>query len=659
MFEKLKRPRKPQLDKELQEYKELMEVPSSFDDGFSLSAFWGAVFIALVMIPGAIYMELIAGMGVGAAAQWVTVILFIELAKRANRHLKKAEVFILFYMAGSILAGSSTTLLFRQFFCRSEAAAVFGLAGLFPSWVVPENLDELPRTFFRKEWLLPLLLFAFQRFMSKIDTDILGYGLFRMTSDVEKLPFPLAPMQAEGMMTLAEDFSETEQKSKSWRWRYFSIGVALGLAFGFVYLGIPAITGLFLPSPIQIFPIPFVDWTPQTGEFLPATATGLAFDLGSVILGMVMPFFAMVGSFIGLIITFVLNPALYDFHILHSWKPGQSTVETLFNNNVDFYFSFGIGLSLAIAVIGIISVLRSRSVKLEKKEKTAIEIPPGRGDIPNWLFIGTYIFSSALFITISGFLIDFHKGVMLVMLFFAFLYTPIISYVTARLEGLAGQVVEVPYIREIAFILSGYQGMAVWYIPIPMANYGTQTVFYKTAELTGTKFSSIWKADLLLFPIILLATIGFSSFIFSLAEIPSAVYPYTQEIWEFTAKNAALVYSSTMGGYSPFFEAFRGVFIAAGLVTGLLSFGTFALFSAPTTLCYGIVRGFNQTMPHTVIPEFIGAVLGRFYFQKKYGKNWKKYIIVISAGYFVGAGLMSMLCVGIVFLSKASGVLPY
>ena len=55
----------------------------------------------------------------------------------------------------------------------------------------------------------------------------------------------------------------------------------------------------------------------------------------------------------------------------------------------------------------------------------------------------------------------------------------------------------------------------------------------------------------------------------------------------------------------------------------------------------------------------IGAMLGRFYFQKKYGKNWKKYIIVISAGYFVGAGLMSMLCVGVVFLSKASGVLPY
>lgn len=105
---------------------------------------------------------------------------------------------------------------------------------------------------------------------------------------------------------------------------------------------------------------------------------------------------------------------------------------------------------------------------------------------------------------------------MIVMLFFGYIYTPLISYVTARLEGLAGQVVEVPYIREISFILSGYTGLAVWFIPIPMANYGAQTVFYKTAELTGTSFRSIWKVDILLFPIILIATIGFSSFVFSL-----------------------------------------------------------------------------------------------------------------------------------------------
>ncbi len=651
-----------QLDKELQEYKNLMEVPSHFDDGFTLSAFFGAIFIALVMIPGAVYMQLIAGVGIGAAAQWVTVILFIELAKRANATLKKAEIFILFYMAGAVIASGNTDLLFRQFMVRSEAATSFGLLDHFPEWYAPSNISELRNTFFQKAWLPPILLIIFHGILAKIDTTVLGYGLFRMTSDVEKLPFPMAPMQAQGMMTLAEDFSDNgEQAHSSWRWRSFSIGGAIGMAFGFLYMGIPTLSGAFLTNTIQIFPIPFVDWTPNTAKILPAVATGLAFDLGNVILGMVLPFFAMVGSFIGLIITFVLNPILFHMRLLPSWREQQSTVETLFNNNVDFYFSFGIGLSLAIAIIGIISVIRSTSRRPDAtpEEIKANEIPKDRGDIPNWLFLTSYITTCTTYILVSGWLIDWHKGVMIVLLFFGFVYTPLISYVTARLEGLAGQVVEVPYIREISFILSGYEGLAVWFIPMPTANYGVQTVFYKTAELTGTSFRSIWKVDALLYPIIMLASIGFASFIFTLGDIPSAAYPYTMEIWEFNAKNAALIYSSTLGYYSPFSEAFRLSYIAIGTITGMISFGAFAFFSAPTTLCYGIVRGFNQTMPHSAIPQFIGAVLGQFVFRRKYGENWKRSIIVVSAGYFVGSGLISMLCVGIVFLSKSSSALPY
>lgn len=662
-----KKPHKSyQLDKELQEYKDLMEVPSTFDDGFSMSSLVGAVFVALIMIPGAIYMGLIAGVGIGPAAQWVTVILFVELAKRANVSLKKAQIFILFYMAGAVIfGGSGGSPLFTQFLVRSEAAMSFGLADLFPVWVAPKNVAELKPTFMQAAWMPALALITFKFLFSRLDTVVLGYALFRMTSDVEKLPFPMAPMSAQGMLTLADDMNDSESAEKSWRWRAFSIGGAIGMVFGFIYMGIPALSGAFLKRTLQVFPIPFVDTTPQTGEILPAVATGLAFDLGQLILGMVMPYFAMVGSFLGLLITVVLNPILYHQRILYSWKPGQSTVETLFNNNVDFYFSFGIGLALAIAIVGIVSVVRTRGMKPASVENGVEEEykddkpDPSRGDMPNWLVLLVYLGCTMSYILVSGWLINWHRGVMIVMIFFGFFYTPIISYVTARLEGIAGQVVEVPFIREIAFILSGYKGIGVWFIPIPMANYGVQTVFYKTAELTGTSFRSIWKTDLFLYPIILIAMLGFSSYIFGFAPIPSSAYPYTQEIWEFDAKNASLIYSSTLGGYSPFTEAFRVLYIIIGMVVGVVGFASFAAFGAPTTLCYGIVRGFNQTMPHVVIPQFIGAVLGQFYFRNKFGPNWKKYIIVVSAGYFVGSGLISMLCVGIVFLAKSSNVLPY
>ena len=78
----------PQIDKELEEFRQVMEVPSTFEDGFNWTSLLGAVFVALLMVPGAIYMGLLAGIdSIGSASQWVTVILFIEVAKRAQKNL--------------------------------------------------------------------------------------------------------------------------------------------------------------------------------------------------------------------------------------------------------------------------------------------------------------------------------------------------------------------------------------------------------------------------------------------------------------------------------------------------------------------------------------------------------------------------------------------
>jgi len=40
-------------------------------------------------------------------------------------------------------------------------------------------------------------------------------------------------------------------------------------------------------------------------------------------------------------------------------------------------------------------------------------------------------------------------------------------------------------------------------------------------------------------------------------------------------------------------------------------------------------------------------------------KQWRQYAPVLSAGYFCGAGLTTMLCIGIMFLSKSIIKLPY
>lgn len=652
------------LDKELEQFRTIMEVPSKFEEGFRFSSFLGALFLALVMVPGALYMELIAGVGVGPAAQWVTVILFIEIAKRANKRLSRAEIFILFYISGAIVSQHvHGTPLFTQFLVQSEAAVAQGIASDFPIWVAPggEALEE--RSFFQMAWLPALLLLSFRMFMGKIDHAILSYGLFRQTSDVEKLPFPLAPIGAQGIMALADDQDGSVDSKTPWRWRVFSIGGALGMIYALLYIALPTLSEPLLGSPLAIFPIPFVDLTPYTESYLPTAVLGITWDFSQLVIGMVMPFWAVFGSFIGAVMMTIANPILHDIGILgNTWQPGQNLVQTTFSNNVDFYFSFTIGVSLAVAIVGIASALHRRSMPIDKEtgiDPNAVVIPEGRGDISNRFVILFYLVSSALIIAVCGYLIDWHFGVMMVLLFYAFLYTPLISYVTARLEGLAGQVIEIPFIREMTFILSGYQGIAIWFIPIPKANYGAHTVFYRQAELTGTKFTSIWKAEALLFPIILVATIAFSSFIWSLGDIPGPRYPYTLKIWEFEAKNACLVFSSTLSGYSQFDEALNGWYVGIGLVFGGVAYSCLAALGAPILIFYGFVRGVGGTLVFMVATQFIGALLGRYYFERRYGENWKKYISVLTAGFFCGAGLIGMFCVGIVFLVGAVSNLPF
>ena len=143
----------------------------------------------------------------------------------------------------------------------------------------------------------------------------------------------------------------------------------MGLAFGLIYLFLPVISGALTGTAIQIFPIPFSDFTPKTGQYLPAFATGINWSLGNVIGGMVMPYWGMVGSFIGLIITLVANPLLYHYGILSDWKQGDDTIVTLFKNNIDFYFSLHIGIALAIALAGIYQVFRSMQNPAANKDK--------------------------------------------------------------------------------------------------------------------------------------------------------------------------------------------------------------------------------------------------------------------------------------------------
>ncbi len=675
-------------DKEMELFRQQMTPPGHFEDGFSWSALLGALFIGALMVPGAMYMTLLAGQGIGPAAQWVTLILFIEVARRANKTLGNAEIFTLFYLAGTVMITANMALgqfhgglsaLYFQFLAQSESFQAAGLSDQLPFWVVPSDPAVLEqRSLFMRAWLPCLGLIAFTMIIGRLDRMVLGYGLFRLTSDVERLPFPMAPIGAQGILALSEEQSEEswhesdKGRQRSWRWRVFSIGSVIGLVFGMIYLGLPTITGALLPEPITIIPIPFVDFTQQTGNYLPAAAVGLSFNLGDVLVGMILPFWAVTGTFIGLLVTLVANPTLYHFDILTSWTAGDNLQSTFFKCNLDFYFSFSIGVALAIAIAGAYAVTRRyRSHKKRKGlrgtegYKDEFAIPAGRGDIKTRFIFVSYFITSSLYILVSMLLLHVTDGfiywpVIGIMLFYAFVFTPIISYMSARLEGIAGQALTIPFVREATFILSGYHGVAIWFLPIPFHNYGQMTVFYRQAELTGTSFRSIWKAELLLVPIILIGGIGFAHVIWQMGEIPGPRYPFAQEWWEVTAAQQAIVFSSTLGGFTQFEQALNISYIGWGLGLGVAGFSIMGGLGLPIFLMYGVIRGLNQTLPFMVIPQFLGALLGRFVFQRRYGaKRWRQIIPVLFAGFSCGMGLVGTLALGFVFLQNSVIDVPF
>jgi hypothetical protein len=662
-------------DKEFQEFRDLMKPPDQFEEGISWGTVLMGLFVGLVMAPANVYINLVAGLGMGGAAKWVTVLLYVEIARRALVKLKRPQIFVLFYMCGAAMAAGGQDWLWRQFFAQSEEVRKMGLTEYLPAWFVPTDPAVLAkRSFFMIEWLWPIGIGALMMLVTRIDHFGLGFVLYRLTADVEELPFPMAPVGASGMSALADSSNERE----TWRTKVFSMGAALGIVFGLIYVGLPSISSAILGKPIRILPIPFVDLTNYTEGGLPAMPIMLSFDLGGVISGMVMPYMAMIGSLFGVLFTMVANPLLQKFGLLPSWEPGLNALEVVRANTFDFYFSFSLGLMFAVAIIGFIHMY----TKFQQRKKEADEMGATkidwkrlwqskreRGDIPIWVGIVIYLGSTLVYISIAYYLVNFGSGPLAgdpfplwLLLFYGFVWTPFVSYMSARMEGLVGMQLSIPFVRESTFILSGYKGAAIWYAPIPMHNYAGQVVEFRTMELTGTKFTSLIKAEVITYPLMIISTLMFAQFIWSMGPVPSEMWPYANEFWELNAYNSGMIATATLPdtGISPFRESFRWEYIGAGLGSALCLYGVLAHFNLPVFLVYGMVRGLDQSLPHAILPTIIGALLGRYGCRKWFGDMWPQYRIVFAAGFGAGMGLAAMFSLGIVFMTKSVNVaLPF
>ena len=651
-----------------------------FENGFTGKVVVGMLFVCLIMLPGSIYLGLVAGQGLGAAAQWVTIVLFSEIARRSFLPLKRQEIYCLFYMAGA-LAGSGFgslpgisggpfgAFIATQYIMQSPAMA--GVVHLLPSWIGPQpgSPAYTHRSLWDTAWLFPIAIMLFGQVFDRMKWMGLGYMLFRITSDVERLPFPFAPIAASGATALAE----ASTKEDSWRWQVFSTGTIVGLIFGFFYLAIPIFTGVALGKPVTILPIPFMDLTPNTERILPTALTGYNPDLGLVLFGFILPYSIVLGSFMSSVLAqIVANPIMYHIGAAHlvggqnsifpHWVPGSPTIQTKASIDFDFWMSFGIGTQLAIAAIGIsavlITVIKSRGTERTAKRGSLGKVPEGRGDFPWWAAAGTWFAATCGYVLLNHQIVPAFP--IAIVIFYGLVWTPLNSYVSARLIGLTGQGITFPFLNQAVVLRSGYTKPDIWFAPLPLNDYGGQAQKFREIELTGTKFTSILWLELTMLPLILITSFVYWGFLWHTNDIPSAQFPYAQKFWPLSVINLSIWTQINSGnGASWALHAIKAPVIGIGaLVAGGL-YGATLLFKWPLLFFYGFIGGIGN-IPHNTIPTFIGALLGRYYFAKRFGlERWQLYTPVLLAGFACGTGLIGMCAIALALIQKTVNFLPF
>ena len=97
----------------------------------------------------------------------------------------------------------------------------------------------------------------------------------------------------------------------------------------------------------------------------------------------------------------------------------------------------------------------------------------------------------------------------------------------------------------------------------------------------------------------------------------------------------------------------------AGLGFGLVTYTILSVLGLPILLIYGVVRGLGQSTPHGMILEVLGALLGRYFFLKRYGRMWRQYAPVLLAGFSCGMGLTGMFAMGLTLILKSLSRLAY
>ncbi len=633
--------------------------------GISWRALMAILVSATVLLPVQIFLSLATPLSVSWAP--VILLLFVELARFFHAPLTKEEAFIIYFASAvavgeSVLVGYTVPFLgfpFRVYLVQSPYFVALGFHKHVPWWFLPPLTSEAIRfrTLLHPDWAFYIGITVLNELITLGMIIPMSFILAQLYIEVEKLPFPIAQVQRDLILSLVERDPE--------RHKYFVFSVVVGIIYSMILYGIPIITMAAFGKPFSVTGSiiwSFFDLTERLQAILPGAIFGISFDILSMTSAWVIPTYMIISALIASIAIFVIGNHLaliLPLDYFKIWRrdyfPGAGLVWLFQRSIFDIWINVNLGLAIVTGVIPMILEYKNYVMAF----KNLVKLPERfkKAGYPSLIPLLTIYFlavgcSLAIFMY---FVPRFPFYLLLPFVAWGFIW-PFISAWSFATIGITPP--QPPLMREATILLSGYKGLDVWFagwVAQPGNGPGILVNIYRVAYWLGVNPRTYLKAVAIAIPLLYICSLFYVDLFWRLAPMPSVMYPWIEITWPIQALNWVIWPSMAVKG---FFPTLRLELILYTIVIASILAIVLKVLRLPLSILVGLLWGTN-TMPHGLVGLLIGNLVGR-YLQRRIGKEvWDKVKTVIIAGLILGNAITIGLGAAILLIVKALWILPY
>jgi len=647
------------------------------EEGLTIRSALAIVYAGVVFLPIVIFLYLIAGVSAAGAVGFTTALLFSELARIYGKPLKKQEIYIILYQAGGaaggFIASSFYAIIFWFFFMTTPYASGFidpvtglelqkaiGHLKLFGYyWVAPSHGSTVYllrgfAAFLDPQWSFVIalgMIGALTWYMIEVPLTFIMASIFL---EAEPLPFPYAPVDAAICTSLSERRPE--------QFRLFTFTSLLGAAYGLLIYVLPTISTIVFGAPFSILPFPWIDMTRYIGLVIPGALFGIATDLASFASGMVVPWTTAISMLAGSLITQVIGNALaYDYPVFPQWEtwhslwgPTASLMYLNIQSGIWVWLNPIFGLGLSVAIVYVVTRYKSiiaafRSITRFRYRGASIRGHP----VPPLPFLITSMFLGfAINITLFSLMVP--QFPLWIAIIISVGWTFIYALVNTRALGETAQGMPSPDVWSVSVLGLGVKGIEPFLATPYLGGTGAPSWVYalRLADLTETRWSSFFKSFLIAVPVWWIFTFIYLGLFWSLAPIPSEVFPFFKYTWPVEVVRRATFLTRSV-------EFFNFQMIGYGVVIGTivgLSIELFLKKIYPISFI-GLVVGASSSIPF-MFTFFLGGLVGKI-LEWRLGETWRKNRAVAVAGIISGNAVVVGLGIAFIMMVKSMWLLPY